>query len=685
VLKRLIYLWLLLLLIGGRVGWASSPDLEGKILEYSYLETVEHPEFQRYLYRAPSGDRIGVEVVLDGSPEGEWNTGTHRLMPAPGSSPPEELLHEVMRLLRIMGDEQKALLPTQFSKLSDLSDTPVNNFPEEMIRSESSSTVTEQQQLLRQVSNPKLKNDFKSRILLNGFIFLVYGSLVWVAFAIRLSIRTKKILFSLSILGVLLLFNWQVVPYLTRPFFDDAQTQRLFIGTLPFFDIANYLYSDIRHPPLFYLVLSFFLDWSTAEWVARLPALIFGNISLVGLCFLGKEIKHQWVGVIAALLLGTHPLFLEQCGQVSDVSLFLSLIIAATIVLFRYVSTPNRITLGLLILLETGMIWSYYMGFVVLIVHLFFLVRHVSWRDYLWGLLLLAVMIKPIVMSLIKLIIGDWKFRQNVAYNPEHLWGDEDRISLLLEYVNLFSFGGFWPVTVLVLILVFVWSRKHPSHNLSVHIQLLVLGGLVLSFGAPLVRLKTYYALFAMPSLCILIAIGATCWGRWASSTLLGLIGILISDPTFAHQQITSRSFFPENGSVYAELGEHIKKKQEPKLLISDAENNYSLLLYYLVDNPEEHYSKCVNVPGAAVGCLSGTFDIQTLTRLSELKEGWKQSAVEYLHQKSSGAYWLLYNPLFKNELLMKHIDEMCIMKRDWGPVNRVTLYQCNPHPGSTE
>jgi hypothetical protein len=513
---------------------------------------------------------------------------------------------------------------------------------------------------------------------MNEIFFLYDAVLALIIFAL-LSSLTKNYLFYLGMIVSLVLFNWQIIPYLDRPFFDDAQTQRLFIGTLPFWDILNHYYPDNRHPPLFYLVLSFFLDWSTEEWVARLPALIFGTLSLVGLCFLGKECKNEWVGVVATVLMASHPLFLEQCGQVSDVSLFLSLLIASNIILLRYISKPKTMTLGLLVLLETGMVWSYYMGIVVLFVHVILLVRNASWAEYRWGIVGLTILNLPVFNSFSKLIIQDLQFRDSVTQNPEHLWGNENRLSLVVDYVNLFSFGGKWEFTALLLFSGLIWFKKNLNPKVYIHIQLLLLAGLVLSFGAPVVRLKSYYALFALPSLCLLVALGATSLGQWVSFPILTVLGIAINTSSSSHQQIMSTALYPNNGFVFAELAAYIKKEETPTILVADAENNYSLLLYYLEDDPVEHYSSCVNVSGAAMGCSSGSMTIQTLTPLTKMTEGWQRNAVEYLEQNMSVPYWLMYNPRFKNELVLQHIDEMCIKKKDWGPINQITLYQCKP------
>ena len=71
--------------------------------------------------------------------------------------------------------------------------------------------------------------------------------------------------------------------------------------------------------------------------------------------------------------------------------------------------------------------------------------------------------------------------------------------------------------------------------------------------------------------------------------------------------------------------------------------------------------------------------NIQTLTQLTLLSEGWQQRATDYVQKNISVPYWLIYIPQFENKALLDHAEKECHLEKEWGPSNPLVLYYCDP------
>ena len=168
-------------------------SLEQSILDYEFIETQEHSEFVRYFYETPDGNVVGVEIIRDSSPAGAWTTGQYRVMPAPQTSPPTDLLLEVMKRLR----------------------DPVIKVP-----------FAEQK--VKQESFTDTQNGYFTHLISIMWQVLAAGLLWWIVVRTSEPLSRRKGLHYLGLLAVLVLFNSTLVPVLDRPFFSDDQTQKTF-------------------------------------------------------------------------------------------------------------------------------------------------------------------------------------------------------------------------------------------------------------------------------------------------------------------------------------------------------------------------------------------------------------------------------------------------------------------------
>jgi hypothetical protein len=101
-----------LLLLPAAEGWcatepASLPWKEGErfLSQWELVSTERHPEYVRLRLRAGETSTV-VEIAGGDGKAGEWATPQYRVQPAPGESPPEELLKDI--LLRLAQVEKRA-------------------------------------------------------------------------------------------------------------------------------------------------------------------------------------------------------------------------------------------------------------------------------------------------------------------------------------------------------------------------------------------------------------------------------------------------------------------------------------------------------------------------------------------------------------------------------------------------
>ena len=121
-------------------------------------------------------------------------------------------------------------------------------------------------------------------------------------------------------LGFLDLQAWDEALYAVR-----AQGILLYGG---FFDQTPFsiggLYSAL-HPPLhvWFTTASFYV-LGVSEFAARFTSAVFGILTLFVLFQIGKELEHQFVGLVAALLFGLNPYvtFLARQGQFDTTLVF---------------------------------------------------------------------------------------------------------------------------------------------------------------------------------------------------------------------------------------------------------------------------------------------------------------------------------------------------------------------------
>lgn len=85
-----------------------------------------------------------------------------------------------------------------------------------------------------------------------------------------------------------------------------------------------------QHPPLYYLLLHFWLMMGKNVFYARLLSVILGVINVYQVLVFGRQLKGQWLGLGAALLLAVNPMHVWYSQEIRQYMLLVVLTTAST-------------------------------------------------------------------------------------------------------------------------------------------------------------------------------------------------------------------------------------------------------------------------------------------------------------------------------------------------------------------
>ncbi len=478
----------------------------------------------------------------------------------------------------------------------------------------------------------------------------------------------------------------------------DYTTQRLFFGSLDWGDILAHRYEDQRHPQLFYLILHAFLWIGHEPWVVRLPAAIFSLTTAVALFVLARRYLGEARALGCVLVLSLSTAFLFHSRDVSDVTLFLTLAILAWDAFLR---CAERLTLGravYLALAEIGMLYSYYMGVLVLAAQ----VGALAWaalrgpahpRRGLWatmGLVMLACV--PFWIDFGNLIRADLATRQVAAAYPQHLWGERQAGEFGVDVLRqLFPAGlGMVPAALAAALGLWRWLRafrRQPAGRLMV--CLLVMAALVIGLGVSLVRMKPYYVIYLLPLVALWIACGVLGFpagsgpvpgqgARWPAAAR-GVLGLAcLAGLVSTYQAEAWVNYQRDSHAAYAKLGEYVRAHGGADLVVADPDSMHTILLYYLFPGPLEAYRTCRRSAALPVRCTHQGHELVNLTSMPRLKAGWEAASLERFRGLRR-PLWFVHSSRFSNPALEAELASTCELQATF---DHLRLLRC---PVSTQ
>ncbi len=123
---------------------------------------------------------------------------------------------------------------------------------------------------------------------------------------------------------------------------------------------------DAFHPPLDYLIVRGLVPLRPADWVLKLPAVLWGVGAVACLGILIGRRVDETSGLLAALLLAVAPFHVRYSQELRPHSLGLFLLLLTLVLLEAALERPTPIRLGALFLSSLATIYALYLAGVVL-------------------------------------------------------------------------------------------------------------------------------------------------------------------------------------------------------------------------------------------------------------------------------------------------------------------------------
>jgi hypothetical protein len=128
-------------------------------------------------------------------------------------------------------------------------------------------------------------------------------------------------------------------------------------ASAPTGQVISAVAENILDPPLYSLILHFWMSAGSSEGYLRLPSAIFSMITLIGVMAAAYLLGGVWPSLLAGLLMAIAPVDLRYAQEVSQYSLLLCLVIWSAnclIVIHKHDFKWNNYALWLLLVLAAG-------------------------------------------------------------------------------------------------------------------------------------------------------------------------------------------------------------------------------------------------------------------------------------------------------------------------------------------
>lgn len=180
--------------------------------------------------------------------------------------------------------------------------------------------------------------------------------------------KQKGFIFAIIAFGL----SIRIILAQTKDFwFDEAFTFFLAKNSIP--NLLTAAASD-NNPPFYYLFLHFWMKLGQAEFILRLPSIIFGLLSLCLIYLVSKEIFDHKTAIFSLLLLAASPLHVYYSAEARMYSLWLFLTLVLVYCFLKILKNPKPIYYLLFILCSLLSLYTHYFSTLVLGSFAFYLV-----------------------------------------------------------------------------------------------------------------------------------------------------------------------------------------------------------------------------------------------------------------------------------------------------------------------
>jgi len=342
---------------------------------------------------------------------------------------------------------------------------------------------------------------------------------------------------------------------------DEGTTARV-VRQYNFAQIAQIFSPHDFHPPLFYLFMKVWTSiFGYSEVALRMPSVIFSLLTGWFVYLIGKQLKDKRTGIWAAVLFLFNPLVVYYSQEARMYMMVTMLLTAALYYFIRLLKNKPKIEDYFLFNIFTFFSFLTFYGSVFLIIgfyiYLLFKRQTGLLLKLLPGFLLSCTIVSPLLYQ---------QFRNSrtalaLVPNWKNVLGTANLKNLLLIPLK-FSIGRIsWEPKAVYYATDFLWTgvvfwfayRGIIKKTVFLYLFIIPLTlGFLFSFFAPL--LQYFRFLYLIPSMCLLLALGAT--KKWQRLILffgfLLLSSVYLFFPRFHREDWKSLAkTLPHNSSVY--------------------------------------------------------------------------------------------------------------------------------------
>ncbi len=454
----------------------------------------------------------------------------------------------------------------------------------------------------------------------------------------------NHLLFLILSLGVL----FRIVLAINKVFWlDEAFSWSLSRQTIPNLLLAS---AADNNPPLYYLLLHFWLIPNQSEFFLRLPSVFFGIISIFLIYAITKRLFNQKIAFTSTMVFTLSPLLIYFSAETRMYSLWLMLTLFAFyffIKILKKATYKDYLLLGFFGLLS--LFTQYFSCFFLLTLFVFLFINRRKYPRQFTAFL--------IIQSISAIFFLPWfLFFLSVPHPPP--WHISPVIGIPATFFS-FVLGGVGQVTIktffssttplfirlfffigalfpLILFLKGLCRKRQPETSLLVY--LIILPMLIVSFISffyPIFSPRSF--LFAAPYFYILCAVaienlsGQT--RRLAKSIVFSLLGFIFLVQFF---------YPPFNPQTIKESAEYIKKASltNPTVVHTDLLTFFPYL-YYFRDQSTQHLIRQSGLAKETTDIIGGTpVTLESITRKNEpfwsVTLTWDGKTSEFKQKKSA-------------------------------------------------
>ncbi|MCM8785899.1 MAG: glycosyltransferase family 39 protein [Candidatus Omnitrophica bacterium] len=134
--------------------------------------------------------------------------------------------------------------------------------------------------------------------------------------------------------------------------------------------IVNYITYNDAHPPLFYILVHFWLKLGNSEFLLRTLPFIFSVLTIpAGYC-LGRKFKDEKTGLFLSVFISLSPPFILWSQILKSYTLLTLLTLLSFYNFIDYLETKNQKKLSILTILNTLILYTHNFGFIVILIQI---------------------------------------------------------------------------------------------------------------------------------------------------------------------------------------------------------------------------------------------------------------------------------------------------------------------------